>query len=100
MSDALFSGWGVRTLSTDDAGFNPIGYHRGASDGARCGDPIGMDLESNHPDVGADEPKAGGQFQGGHRQRAVAEVDDEGVGRGEQCGPDAGGVHQPAVAAA
>ena len=29
MSDALFSGWGVRTLSTDDAGFNPIGYHRG-----------------------------------------------------------------------
>ena len=29
MSDALFSGWGVRTLSTDDEGFNPIGYHRG-----------------------------------------------------------------------
>jgi len=29
MSDALWSGWGVRTLSTDDAGFNPIGYHRG-----------------------------------------------------------------------
>ena len=29
MSDALFSGWGVRTLSTDDAGFNPIGYHLG-----------------------------------------------------------------------
>ncbi len=29
MSDALYSGWGVRTLSTDDAGFNPIGYHRG-----------------------------------------------------------------------
>ena len=29
MSDSLFSGWGVRTLSTDDAGFNPIGYHRG-----------------------------------------------------------------------
>ena len=29
MSDPLFSGWGVRTLSTDDAGFNPIGYHRG-----------------------------------------------------------------------
>ena len=29
MADALFSGWGVRTLSTDDEGFNPIGYHRG-----------------------------------------------------------------------
>ena len=29
MSDALYSGWGVRTLSTEDAGFNPIGYHRG-----------------------------------------------------------------------
>ncbi len=29
MADRLFSGWGVRTLSTDDDGFNPIGYHRG-----------------------------------------------------------------------
>jgi glycogen debranching enzyme len=29
MSDAMYSGWGVRTLSTDDDGFNPIGYHRG-----------------------------------------------------------------------
>ena len=29
MSDELFSGWGVRTLSTMDAGFNPIGYHTG-----------------------------------------------------------------------
>jgi len=29
MSDALFSGWGVRTLSTDDRGYNPIGYHIG-----------------------------------------------------------------------
>jgi glycogen debranching enzyme len=29
MSDALFSGWGVRTLSTDDQGYNPIGYHTG-----------------------------------------------------------------------
>ena len=29
MSDAMFSGWGVRTLSTDDEGFNPIGYHLG-----------------------------------------------------------------------
>jgi glycogen debranching enzyme len=28
-SDALYSGWGVRTLSTDDKGFNPIGYHTG-----------------------------------------------------------------------
>jgi glycogen debranching enzyme len=29
MSDLMFSGWGVRTLSTDDRGFNPIGYHVG-----------------------------------------------------------------------
>jgi glycogen debranching enzyme len=29
MSDALFSGWGIRTLSTHDRGFNPIGYHAG-----------------------------------------------------------------------
>jgi glycogen debranching enzyme len=28
-SEALFSGWGVRTLSRDDAGYNPIGYHLG-----------------------------------------------------------------------
>jgi glycogen debranching enzyme len=29
MSKRLFSGWGVRTLSSDDRGFNPIGYHVG-----------------------------------------------------------------------
>jgi glycogen debranching enzyme len=29
MSDAMFSGWGVRTISHDDAGYNPIGYHVG-----------------------------------------------------------------------
>jgi glycogen debranching enzyme len=29
MSDAMFSGWGVRTLSTEDSGYNPIGYHLG-----------------------------------------------------------------------
>jgi glycogen debranching enzyme len=29
MSDAMFSGWGVRTLSTDDRGYNAIGYHCG-----------------------------------------------------------------------
>jgi glycogen debranching enzyme len=29
LSDSLFSGWGVRTLSTADAGYNPIGYHLG-----------------------------------------------------------------------
>ncbi len=26
---ALWSGWGVRTMSTDDAGFNPLSYHNG-----------------------------------------------------------------------
>jgi glycogen debranching enzyme len=29
MSDELFSGWGIRTLSTTDEGYNPIGYHLG-----------------------------------------------------------------------
>jgi glycogen debranching enzyme len=29
MSTAMFSGWGVRTLSTKDSGYNPIGYHAG-----------------------------------------------------------------------
>ncbi len=29
MSDAMFSGWGVRTMSTRERGFNPIGYHVG-----------------------------------------------------------------------
>jgi glycogen debranching enzyme len=29
MSDAMFSGWGVRTLSTEDRGYNPLGYHVG-----------------------------------------------------------------------
>jgi len=29
MSDEMFSGWGVRTLSSASAGFNPIGYHVG-----------------------------------------------------------------------
>ena len=27
--DALFSGWGVRTMSADDAGYNPLSYHNG-----------------------------------------------------------------------
>jgi glycogen debranching enzyme len=29
MSEDMFSGWGVRTISRQDAGFNPIGYHVG-----------------------------------------------------------------------
>jgi len=29
MSDRMFSGWGIRTLSVDDRGYNPIGYHVG-----------------------------------------------------------------------
>ena len=29
MSDDMFSGWGVRTMSRRDAGYNPIGYHMG-----------------------------------------------------------------------
>jgi glycogen debranching enzyme len=29
MGPKLFSGWGIRTLSTDEARYNPIGYHVG-----------------------------------------------------------------------
>jgi glycogen debranching enzyme len=29
MGDALWSGWGVRTMSTDDRGYNPLAYHNG-----------------------------------------------------------------------
>ncbi|MFR9777052.1 glycogen debranching N-terminal domain-containing protein [Micromonospora sp. MS34] len=29
MSDQMFSGWGVRTTSTAERGYNPIGYHQG-----------------------------------------------------------------------
>jgi glycogen debranching enzyme len=28
-SDAMWTGWGIRTMSTDDAGYNPISYHDG-----------------------------------------------------------------------
>jgi glycogen debranching enzyme len=29
MSDAMFSGWGIRTLGHSEAGYNPVGYHLG-----------------------------------------------------------------------
>lgn len=29
MSEQMFSGWGIRTTSTSDKGYNPIGYHMG-----------------------------------------------------------------------
>ena len=29
MGDELWSGWGVRTMSTGDAGYNPLSYHDG-----------------------------------------------------------------------
>jgi glycogen debranching enzyme len=29
MSDAMFSGWGIRTLAKGEAAFNPVGYHLG-----------------------------------------------------------------------
>jgi glycogen debranching enzyme len=29
LDEPLYSGWGVRTLSTRDAGYNPLGYHTG-----------------------------------------------------------------------
>jgi glycogen debranching enzyme len=29
MGESLWSGWGVRTMSTDDAGYNPLAYHNG-----------------------------------------------------------------------
>jgi glycogen debranching enzyme len=30
MQEDMFSGWGIRTLSTDSARFNPMGYHVGS----------------------------------------------------------------------
>ncbi len=30
LSDGMFSGWGVRTLSSENAGYNPISYHCGS----------------------------------------------------------------------
>jgi glycogen debranching enzyme len=29
MSDAVFSGWGIRTLGSTEAAYNPVGYHLG-----------------------------------------------------------------------
>ena len=29
VGDGLFSGWGVRTMATTDAGYNPLSYHDG-----------------------------------------------------------------------
>jgi glycogen debranching enzyme len=29
MADDMYSGWGVRTLSTQERGYNPVGYHLG-----------------------------------------------------------------------
>src|SRR4029434_10136044 len=29
MSEALFSGWGVRTMAVGEGSFNPLGYHVG-----------------------------------------------------------------------
>jgi glycogen debranching enzyme len=29
MRDDMFSGWGIRTMSTNDAGYNPLEYHNG-----------------------------------------------------------------------
>jgi glycogen debranching enzyme len=29
MGEPLWSGWGVRTMSTEDAGYNPLSYHNG-----------------------------------------------------------------------
>jgi glycogen debranching enzyme len=29
MSEAMFSGWGIRTLGQGEAGYNPVGYHLG-----------------------------------------------------------------------
>jgi glycogen debranching enzyme len=29
MADDMYSGWGIRTLATSEAGYNPLGYHLG-----------------------------------------------------------------------
>lgn len=30
LGPGLFTGWGIRTLSTDEPSFNPLGYHTGS----------------------------------------------------------------------
>lgn len=30
MSDSMFSGWGIRTIATDEARYNPMSYHNGS----------------------------------------------------------------------
>ena len=66
----------------------------------RAADPLGVDLQADHPDVGAHDPQPARQLEGRHRQRAVAEVDDQWVGGRLQRGAHPRRVHQPAVAAA
>ena len=50
----------------------------------RCGaggvDPLGVDLQADDPHVGPHRAQPRGQFQRRHRQRAVAEVDDQRIG--------------------
>ena len=43
-------------------------------------DALGVDLQTDHPDVEANRPQPTGQLERGDRQCAVAEVDDKGVG--------------------
>ncbi len=99
--DALFSGWGVRTMSADDAGYNPLSYHNGtvwphdnsliAAGLARCGP-----LVRGVPDRAADArgvgvlrlPAAGGLRRAAALRDAVPDrVPDggaaAGVGRGD-----------------
>ena len=52
----------------------------------RAIDPLGVDLQADDADVGAHHAQPRGQFQRGHRQRAVAEVDHQRIGGRVQRG--------------
>jgi glycogen debranching enzyme len=44
MGEELWSGWGVRTMSTGDAGYNPLSYHNGTvwpHDNSLCAQGLG-----------------------------------------------------------
>ncbi len=59
-----------------------------------------IDLQADHPHIGAHRVQPAGQLEGGHRQRAVAEIDHQRLGGRLQRGADPRRVHKPAVAAA
>ena len=62
MGDELWSGWGVRTMSAGDAGYNPLSYHNGTvwphdnsliAHGPRAARPLARGAADRPPDARA-----------------------------------------------